>query len=230
VVYGGTYYYYEDEWYREVIYEGETGGVQTTPPVGHETDELPQGAQSLPYGGDVYSYANGAFYKPKPDGGWIVVEPLVGAEVSSIPAGAVKYDDEGSLEIYQFDGTYWSKFTNFSSQTAYRVEPPPPAEEIDEIPTGSPSFVADGERYFYVNYSWYVAYEVNGKQGYTNGEPGIDAQVEKLPSGSTQLKIDGVTYQQFDTLYFEQVEDANGSTFYQIVDLDEDGVVEVGGN
>ena len=46
-------------------------------------------------------------------------------------------------------------------------------EEIDEIPAGSPSFVADGETYYYVDYNFYVQYEENGKSGYTNGEPEV---------------------------------------------------------
>jgi len=228
VVYNTTYYHV-NPWYREVIYEGESGGVQTTAPVGYETNDLPQGAQTVQHDGVLYSYADGAFYVPRSDGGWVVVESPVGAEVSSIPEGAVKHDDEGDVEMYQFDQASWSKVTNDAGQTVYRVEPPPPAEEVDEIPSGSPSFVADGETYYYVNYNWYVAYSENGKSGYTNGEPDIDAQLDELPAGTTDLEVDGVTYKQFDSLYFEQVEDTDGSTFYQVVDLDEDEVVEVGG-
>ena len=47
--------------------------------------------------------------------------------------------------------------------------------------------------------------------------------------GVTDLEIDGVTYKQFDSIYFEEVESDDGSSFYQVVDLDEDEMVEVGG-
>ncbi len=59
--------------------------------------------------------------------------------------------------------------------------------------------------------------------------PDLDAQVDTIPEGVTELEVDGVTYYQFDSIYFEQVEDEDGTTFYQVVDLDEDGLVEVGG-
>jgi len=229
VVYGSTYYYYEDDWYREVIYEGENGGVLTLPPVGYALEALPSGAETLQHEQVTYAYAGGAFYQPNSGGGWIVVESPVGAEVSSIPGGAVQLDGEGDPEIYQFDTASWSKVTNAAGQTVYRVEPPPPQEEIDEIPPGSVSFVADGETFYYVDYNWYVAYEENGKQGFTNGEPDIDAQVETLPEGTTDLEIEGVTYKQFDTIYFEEVEASSGKAFYQVVDLDEADIVEVGG-
>ena len=91
------------------------------------------------------------------------------------------------------------------------------------------SFEADGETYYYVDRSWYVAFDEDGKKGYTNGEPDIDAQVDVLPEGVTDLEVDGVTYKQFDSIYFEQVEGEDGTTFYQVVDLDEEEVVEVGG-
>ena len=45
----------------------------------------------------------------------------------------------------------------------------------------------------------------------------------------TDLEVDGVTYKQFDSIYFEEVEGDDDATFYQVVDLDEDEVVEVGG-
>ena len=97
------------------------------------------------------------------------------------------------------------------------MEPQPAEEEIDSIPKGSPSFVADQETYYYVEYSFYVEYEENGKTGYTNGEPEIGAQVDSLPDEVTTLEEDGVTYYQFDTVFFEEVEDSDGSTFYEVV-------------
>ncbi len=97
------------------------------------------------------------------------------------------------------------------------MEPQPPEEEIDSIPSGSPSFVADGETYYYVNFSFYVEFEENGKKGFVNGEPEIGAQVDKLPDEVTTVEEDGVTYYQFDTVFFEEVEDDNGRTFYEVV-------------
>ena len=68
-----------------------------------------------------------------------------------------------------------------------------------------------------MDYNFYVEYEENGRTGYVNGEPEIGAQVDRLPDGVTTLEEDGVTYYQFDSVFFEQVEDDDGSTFYQVV-------------
>jgi hypothetical protein len=119
--------------------------------------------------------------------------------------------------MYQYDNLYLSKDTNSSGKTIYRVEPQPPDEEIDSIPSGSPSMVADGETYYYVNYNFYVEYEESGKTGYVNGEPEIGAQLDEVPEGVTTVEESGVTYYQFDTVFFEEVEDESGETFYEVV-------------
>jgi hypothetical protein len=120
--------------------------------------------------------------------------------------------------LYQFDQVFFARDTNDAGQTIYRVEPQPPSEEIDEIPAGSPSFVADGETFYYVNFNLYVEYDEGGETGYVNGEPDIGAQVDKLPEGTTTVEEDGATYHQFDMVFFEDVQDENGQSFYEVVD------------
>ena len=102
-----------------------------------------------------------------------MVEAPVGAEVSSIPEEAAA-QTEGEVTIYQFDDLYFTEDTNGAGRTVYRVEPQPAQEEIDSIPPGSPSFVADQETYYYVDYNFYVEFEESGKKGYVNGEPARD--------------------------------------------------------
>ena len=97
------------------------------------------------------------------------------------------------------------------------MEPQPPQEEIESIPAGSPSFVADQETYYYIDYNFYVEFEENGQKGFVNGEPEIGAQVDKLPDEVTTVEDDGVTYYQFDSVFFEEVEDESGGTFYEVV-------------
>ena len=93
----------------------------------------------------------------------------------------------------------------------------PAEEEIDSIPTGSPSFEADNETYYYVNFSFYVEFEEDGKTGFVNGEPEIGAQTDKLPDAVTTFEEGGETYYQFDTVFFEEVEDDDGTVFYEVV-------------
>jgi len=64
----------------------------------------------------------------------------------------------------------------------------------------------------------YESAQQSGQKGYVNGEPEIGAQVDVLPRGATTVEHDGVTYHQFDMVFFEEVEDADGETFYAVVD------------
>jgi len=216
VVYGTSYVHY-NPWYRPVMYEGEEGHVLTGPPVGYEADALPEGGETVTFDDETYTYADGGFWQPAADG-YVVVEPPVGAMVSRLPDDAVAHDDEGEGTLYQFDQLFFSETTTDAGYTVYVVEPAPPAEEIDSIPTGSVSFEADGETYYYVDFNFYVAFDENGATGYVNGEPEIGAPVDALPEGTTEVEYDGVTYHQFDTVFFEEVEDENGNSFYEVVD------------
>ena len=188
----------------------------TAAPVGHQTDELPAGSEEVTVDGEAFYYHEAAFYKPASGGGYQVVKSPVGAEVSSIPEEAEAHD-EGDVPLYQFDQSFFTKQTNDAGSTVYQVEPVPPEEELDEIPAGSPSFVADSETYYYVNFALYVEYEEDGKTGYVNGEPEVGAQADALPDGATEIEYEDVTYHQFDMVFFEEVEDESGGTFYQVV-------------
>jgi hypothetical protein len=216
-VHGSVTYYHYNPWYRPVLYDGEEGHLLTAAPVGWQTDVLPDGAEDVTVDGTTYFYHEAAFYQPTQGGGYQVVKSPVGAEVSSIPEDAEAHN-EGDLTLYQFDQSFFTRDTNDSGRTFYRVEPPPPEEELDEIPTGSPSFVADSETYYYVNFALYVEFEENGNTGYINGEPDVGAQAGALPEGATEIEYEGVTYHQFDMVFFEEVADDSGGTFYEVVD------------
>jgi len=217
VVVKSTTYYHHNPWYRAVIYEGEEVYLLVPAPIGYETDQLPDGYETVESEGKKYYYHEAAFYQDKAGGGYVVVDNPVGAEVSSIPEDATPHEDESEIELYQYDRSYFSKQTNDAGKAVYRVEPSPPQEEMDEIPGDAVTFVADGETYYYVDYSLYVEYEENGKKGYTNGEPEIGAQLEGLPDGCTTIEEDGRTFYQFDMVFFEEVEDEDGLLFYEVV-------------
>jgi hypothetical protein len=214
--YSSVTYYHVNPWYRRALREGVEGYVLCTAPVGHRASRLPEGAETVQFEGKTYYYADASFWQKTSDGGYVVVKAPVGAEVSSVPEKATP-ETEGEVTVYQYDDLHLSKDTNSSGKTIYRVEPSPPEEEIDSIPSGSPSFVADGETYYYVDFSFYVEFAENGQKGFVNGEPEIGAQVEKLPSEATPIEEDGVTYHQFDTVFFEEVESDDGKTFYEVV-------------
>jgi len=215
VVVSSTTYYHYNPWYRRVLYEGEEVYVLSSAPVGWETDQVPSGAETVEVEGATYHYAEGAFYQ-QASGGYRVVEAPVGAEVSSIPEESIG-QEELDVALYQFDNTYFTKQTKEEGGEFYRVEPQPAEEELDSMPADAPTFVADGETYYYVNYNLYVQYQEDGRTGFVNGEPDIGAQVDGLPEGVTTIEEDGKTFYQFDMVFFEEVQDENGNPFYEVV-------------
>jgi len=215
-VHNSVTYVHVNPWYRKVLYDGEEGYILTTAPIGYERDVLPDEVEAITLEGETYYYAEWSFYQAAPSGGYVVVAPPVGAEVSSIPDEAIK-ESEGDITVYQLDELYFTEDSNEAGTTIYRVEPKPPEEEVDAIPTGSKSFDADGETYHYVNYNFYVEYEENGKTGFVNGEPELGAQVATLPEGATPVEVGGVTYHQFDSVFFEEVETDTAETFFEVV-------------
>lgn len=229
VVHSTTYYHY-NPWYKTVLYEGEEGYVLTTAPIGHELNELPDGVETIQFEGATYYYESGSFYFKITEGVYEVVAPPIGAEVSTIPEESEAHE-EGETVLYQFSEVYFSKDTDDAGKTIYRVEPSPPDEEMTSIPAGSKSFVADQETYYYVNYNLYVEYEENGKTGFVNGEPEIGAQVDTLPDGVETIEDDGKTFYQFDMVFFEEVQDDDGTVFYEVIDSPDGGdVVELEDN
>ena len=61
-----------------------------------------------------------------------------------------------------------------------------------------------------------------------NGEPEVGAQVDELPEGTEAIEEDGVTFHQFDMVFFEEVQDDDGNVFYEVVDSpDGSDVVEL---
>jgi hypothetical protein len=218
VVVTGTTYYHYNPWYRKTMYDGEEGYLLTSPPIGYESEELPDGAETVDVEGTTYHYADWGFWQAKSGGGYIVVAPPPGAQVKTIPEESVKHDDEGDVALYQFDQMYFTQESNDAGQAVYEVQPQPPAEELESIPDGSPSFVADAETYYYVDFNFYVAYDEDGKTGFVNGEPDIGAQLDTLPEQAEAIEYENVTYYQWDSVFFEEVEDDAGGTFYEVVD------------
>jgi len=66
---------------------------------------LPEGAEPLSVGGNVYYYAAGAFYLQGPQG-FTLVPPPLGITVSSLPPGATSAYVNGRL-YYQYGGAYF---------------------------------------------------------------------------------------------------------------------------
>lgn len=61
------------------------------PSVGQVVRVLPSARQAIRIGAANYEYANGNFYRPSPQGGYVVVKAPLNARVRSLPPGAVTF-------------------------------------------------------------------------------------------------------------------------------------------
>jgi hypothetical protein len=184
------------------------------------------------YGGTYWHY-NPWYRKALYDGEevYVLTTAPVGWETEALPEGAETIQHEGQTYYYAdwafFQAASGGGYVVVAAPTGAEVSAIPeeaaiheeaPEEELDEIPAGSPSFIADEETFYYVNFNLYVEFEENGRKGYVNGEPEIGAQLDALPEGVTTIEEDGRTYYQFDMVFFEEVEDEDGNPFYEVID------------
>ena len=142
----------------------------------------------------------------------MVVDAPAGAQVSSVPDDVVVHDEDGE-SVYQYDETFYTSTEGESGEQVYEVQPVPPEEEIDEIPEGTVTFVADEETYYYVERGLYVAAEAGG---YVMSEPPLGSVAAKLPDGATVINEGEQTYFQFDTVFFKPM-DSGSEAAYEVI-------------
>lgn len=82
------------------------GAPSRYPKVGREVRSLPSGHVDVRVGGNDYRYHGGVFYRPRPDGAYVVVRPPIGARVSYLPPGYVSFGI-GPSRYFYFDATYY---------------------------------------------------------------------------------------------------------------------------
>jgi len=215
VVYDTTYYYNDGVWYTRAIQEGETVYVMVSAPSGLELESLPGDSEAVDVAGETYYLSDNTFYQRIQRDGkdlYVVVDAPAGAQVSSIPDDVVEHD-EGGEAVYQYDETFYASETDESGKKVYEVQPKPPEEEIDEIPEGTVTFVADEETYYYVTHGFYVGADGGG---YVMSEPPLGSVSEELPDGATVINEGGEVYFQFDTVFFKSVE-SGAETVYEVI-------------
>jgi len=214
-VYSTTYYYNDGVWYTRAVQEGETVYVEVSAPDGLEVESLPGDPEITEVEGQTYYLTEHTFYqKIQRDGKdlYVVVDAPAGAQVSSVPDHAAEHD-EGGEPVYQYDETFYTSTTDESGKQVYEVQPVPAEEEIDEIPEGTVTFVADEETYYYVDRGLYVAAEGGG---YVTSEPPLGSVASKLPDGATVINEEGQTFFQFDTVFFKPI-GSGSDTAYEVI-------------
>lgn len=182
---GNTYYHYNRGYY----------GTYYRPRLGFTVGVLPYGYYPFYWGDYEYFYSDGLFYQYDNDE-YTVVEPPVGAEVTTLPSDAQSIVINGQ-QYYEENGVYYKPVTKDDGTLVYEV-----AGKDGELNTDDDSGNGD--------YSMPPA-------------PQMGDVVQQLPQGSRRLNINGqVMYMSPDGIYYQAFIDQDGNTDYKIVGLPDD--------
>ncbi len=180
--YWGThnYTYYNRGYYNSYYY----------PQLGFTCGYLPYGYFPFYYGDDQFYYSQGLFYTYN-DNEYTVVEPPIGAEITTLPQNAQSIVINGQ-QYYEENGVYYQPVTKDDGTTTYQV-----AGKDGELNTGTN--VQDDQQ----------------QQG-----PQMGDVLPKLPSECKKIKVNGQKlYVSPEGVYYQEQKDVNGSKSYVIVGL-----------
>jgi hypothetical protein len=124
------------------------------------------------------------------------VEPPLGAEVTTLPAGAQSVTIDGQ-QYYELNGVYYQPITNDNGTTGYII-----AGKDGQLSTGGGA--ANG---------------ANPGNGVNNAPlPQIGDIYNQLPPDTRKIKINGETfYVSPDDYYYQQTTDTSGNRVYKMV-------------
>jgi len=177
-------YYYNTHGYYKTYYAGH---------LGYTCRVLPYGYYPFFWGDYQYFFCDGLFYTYGDDE-YTVVEPPVGAEVTSLPDNAQSIVINGQ-QYYECNGVYYTVVTKDDGSTVYEVA------GKDGVLNTTDSTVQDAQ-----------------PQG-----PQFGDIVTQLPPNCRKLKINGdKLYVSPDGVYYKEQVDASGNKTYKIVGLPSD--------
>ena len=180
---GNTYYHYNRGYY----------GSYYAPRLGFSIGVLPYGYYPFYYGNDQYFYSAGLFYQFDNDQ-YTVVEPPVGAEVTTLPSNAQSIVINGQ-QYYEADGVYYAPITKDDGTLSYQV-----AGKDGELNTTDDPSVDN-----------------------TPPAPQVGDIVTQLPPNCRKISVNGdKLYLSPDGIYYKAQVDQNGNKTYKIVGLPED--------
>lgn len=103
-----------------------------------------------------------------------------------VPEQTAVHEEDGET-VYQYDETYYQKASR-GGRSRYVVQPPPPQEKVDSVPTDAVTFNVDGETYYYLDNALCVA---DAEGGYLYAEPPMDGIAQEIPEGATVVQEGG---------------------------------------
>jgi hypothetical protein len=164
------------------------------PRLGFTIGVLPYGYYPFYFGDLQYFYSSGLYYEYE-NSQYTVVEPPLGAEITSLPQDAQAISINGE-QYYELNGVYYQPTTKDDGTVVYVI-----AGKDGQLNTDTDSSVQNQQ-----------------PQG-----PQIGDIVNQLPSGCKKISLNGQKlYLSPDGIYYQQQVDDNGNTTYKIVGLPSD--------
>ena len=164
-------------------------GYYGYPSLGFYLNALPFGYYPFYMGSSLYYYADGTFYSPYGDSGYVVTVPPVGAAVPKLPKGAksIMIDNQ---QFFEFNGVYYKTVVNDAGDTVYVV-----AGKDGQLNTDGADNTAN------------QAPQVNDIVGQ------LPDNSHKISLNGKKYYVSP------DDIYYEQITDRNGNTAYRIVSV-----------
>ncbi|MDB4925572.1 DUF6515 family protein [Mucilaginibacter sp.] len=167
-------------------------GFYGYPSLGFYLGALPFGYYPFYMGSSLYYYADGTFYRPYDDGGYIVTAPPVGAAVPKLPKGAkaIMIDNQ---QFYEYNGVYYKAIVNDKGENVFVV-----AGKDGVLNT-------DGD---------------NADNATAAQAPQVGDVVNQIPDNSRRVSLNGKKYYVSpDDIYYEIITDKDGNTAYRIASV-----------
>jgi len=146
----------------------------------------PHAYVAIPYGGYVYHYSQGCFYRPY-GSVYQVVPPPFGITISTLPYGYFGFY-MGPNPYYYFYGIFYQPHAS-----QYEVVAPPLGAVVNKLPSGAKVKMIDGQKYYEQNNTFYkeefdqnnkLTYRVVGTDGVLNTNPSNTEENTDTRSGS----------------------------------------------
>jgi len=169
-------------------------GFYGYPSLGFYMSALPFGYYPFYLGTSLYYYADGTFYRPYEDGGYVVIAPPIGAAVPKLPRGAksIMIDNQ---QFFEYNGVYYKAIVNDKGEQVFVV-----AGKDGVLNT-------DGENADAANVA----------------PPKVGDVINQLPDNCRKVTLNGKKYLVSpDDIYYEQITGRNGNVSYRIASVPTD--------
>jgi len=209
-----------------VAYKGAPRYTSGVPAYGRRVTQLNSSYRTIAYSGRNYRYNNGVFYSPV-GSVFQVVFPPIGIQINVLPLGYRRIY-VGPNPYYYYNGVFYNNYQT----NEYIVVDPPLGAKLPELPSGAKLVTINGQNYYELDGTYYVEeYNINNEVLYTVvGVHGVlnDAYlntpqvqtnaISTLPPNCRKVNINGqVLYLSPDSVYYQEILDANGTISYQVV-------------